>query len=275
MPESASPALHSTEHGSGVPVLALHGWTPDHRLMTGCLEPLFAGRPGYRRLYPDLPGMGRSPAPPSVASSDDVLAVIDAFVQDVIGTEPFLLVGESYGGYLARAVARSRARQVLGLALICPVGTAVEPADRVLPDRKVLREDPELFAGLDPQMAREFADVAVVQTAETLSRFRKEVLPGLEAADTAALARIRQHWTLSDRPEDGPPFTRPALIVTGRQDGTVGYADQYALLPHYPRATFAVLDVAGHNLQIEQPALFDALMTDWLDRVAAEHQLPG
>lgn len=43
-----------------------------------------------------------------------------------------------------------------------------------------------------------------------------------------------------------------------------------ALLPHYPRATFVVLDVAGHNLQIEQPTLFDALIMEWLDRVAAE-----
>jgi pimeloyl-ACP methyl ester carboxylesterase len=31
-----------------------------------------------------------------------------------------------------------------------------------------------------------------------------------------------------------------------------------------------VLDVAGHNLQIEQPEIFDALMLEWLGRVAAE-----
>jgi pimeloyl-ACP methyl ester carboxylesterase len=42
----------------------------------------------------------------------------------------------------------------------------------------------------------------------------------------------------------------------------------YALLPHYPHASFAVLDTAGHNLQIEQPVLFNALMGEWLDRVA-------
>ena len=70
--------------------------------------------------------------------------------------------------------------------------------------------------------------------------------------------------------EGGDAFTRPALILTGRQDDVVGYEDQWALLPHYPRATFAVLDVAGHNLQFEQPALFDALMSEWLDRVAYE-----
>ncbi|MFF1355998.1 alpha/beta fold hydrolase [Streptomyces sp. NPDC058297] len=45
---------------------------------------------------------------------------------------------------------------------------------------------------------------------------------------------------------------------------------QFALLPAYPRASFAVLDLAGHNLQIEQPALFAALVVRWLDRVESE-----
>ena len=35
----------------------------------------------------------------------------------------------------------------------------------------------------------------------------------------------------------------------------------------YPRATFAVLDLAGHILQIEQESLFNALVNEWLDRV--------
>lgn len=78
--------------------------------------------------------MGASPAPASIASSDDVLAALLDFVDDEIGAEPFLLVGESYGGYLARAVIRDRPDQVLGLALICPIGkAAVEDADRRLP----------------------------------------------------------------------------------------------------------------------------------------------
>lgn len=34
-----------------------------------------------------------------------------------------------------------------------------------------------------------------------------------------------------------------------------------------PRCTSAVLDVAGHNLQLERPELFDALTADWLRRV--------
>lgn len=266
----ASMTLNFVERGAGVPVLALHGWTPDHRLMLGCLEPVFAGRGGYRRLYPDLPGMGKSPASPSMASSDDMLQAVEEFVQTVIGTAPFLLVGESYGGYLARALARSRAEQVLGLALICPLGTAVEHAERRVPARQVLRADPDLLGSLDHRLATEFEGVAVVQTPDTVRRFREEILPGLDLADPEAMTRIRQRWQLTEDPEGGEPFRRPTLILTGRQDDSVGYLDQFALLPHYPRASFAVLDVAGHNLQIEQPELFDALMLDWLDRVAVE-----
>jgi len=259
--------LNHVEIGAGTPVLALHGWTPDHHLMLGCLEPIFTARPGYRRLYPDLPGMGKSPAPPSIASTDDVLAAVASFVATTIGDEPFLLVGESYGGYLARGLTRLLGDQVRGLALVCPIGVNVEHATRNVPPRQVLRPSPELLAGLDPEEAADFAEIAVVQTQETLRRFMAEIVVGLRAADPVAMARIRENWVLSTDPESGDPYSRPALIVTGRQDDAVGYVDQWALLPHYPRATFAVLDVAGHNLQFEQPALFEALMSDWLDRV--------
>lgn len=270
MPTRTPVALSFVEEGAGTPVLALHGWTPDHRLMLGCLEPVFADRTGYRRLYPDLPGMGKSPAPRSIACSDDVLAAVHDFVDDAIGDSQFLLIGESYGGYLARALARDRADQVLGLALICPVGTALRSENRTVPALRVLRPDPELITALDERVAAEFSAMAVVQTPETARRFRDEVLPGLDLADATAMARIEQRWELSSEPETSDPFTRPTLIITGRQDHCVGYVDQFALLPHYPRATFAVLDVAGHNTQIEQPQLFNALIYEWLDRVSAE-----
>ncbi|WP_432988383.1 alpha/beta fold hydrolase [Dactylosporangium sp. CA-233914] len=255
--------MELTTRGTGTPVLAIHGWTPDHRLMLGCLEPLFAGRPGYRRLYPDLPGMGRSPAPPGIDSTDDVLAALESHLDEWIGDEPYLVVGESYGGYLARALANRHQHRVLGLALLCPIGTAVKHAERTLPAHVTLRADPAL-ADADPG----FLEMAVVRTPETLRRFQTEIQPGLDTANATALARIGARYALSTPPESGLPYARPTLILTGRQDSATGYADQYALLPHYPRATYAVLDVAGHNLQIEQPALFEALMHEWLDRVA-------
>lgn len=264
--------LHVVEAGNGLPVLALHGWTPDHRLMTGCLEPVFAARPGYRRLYPDLPGMGHSPAT-GINGSDDVLAALRELIDERIGAEPFLVVGESYGGYLARAITNALPEQVRGLALICPIGVNLYSEHRTVPEFQALRADPELLASIEPATAKEFAEVAVVQNATTLARFEAEILPGLQVADTEAMARIKMSWALSEGPERDAPFTKPSLIICGRQDDAVGYADQFALLPHYPRASFGVLDMAGHNLQIEQPQLFGTLINDWLDRVEGKTPL--
>ncbi|GCB43932.1 alpha/beta fold hydrolase [Streptomyces sp. NL15-2K] len=270
MPQRTQVELNFEERGEGTPVLAVHGWQPDHRLMLGCLEPVFTRRPGYRRLYPDLPAMGKSPAPAAqIASSDDMLAAVEDFLDDHIGTEPFLLLGESYGGYLARALARTRRDQVLGLALICPSAKRVETAESRPAERLVLRPDPSLIASLDAHTAEVFTSIAVVETPETLRRFREEILTGLDIADTAAMERIRRRWQLTHEPEDGEPFTRPTLILAGRQDDSVGYLDQFDLLTHYPRATYAVLDSAGHNLQIEQPAVFETLVSEWLDRITA------
>jgi pimeloyl-ACP methyl ester carboxylesterase len=265
--------VHYTQHGSGdgAPVLALHGAGVDHRELMGALEPLFADRPGYRRIYPDLPGMGRTPAPDTLTSNDDVLEVLLGLVDAVIGERALLLVGQSYGGYLARAIANRRPSQVAGLALVCAVGEAAGQDER--PERLVLHTAADLDpdATLGPAMAAEFRDYLVVQTPATLRRFQETVVPGAALVDQAALERIFQRWDLGTAPEQGPAYANPTLILAGRQDATAGYAGLWRLLEHYPRATFAVLDRAGHGLLHEQVGLATALLAEWLDRVR-EHR---
>jgi pimeloyl-ACP methyl ester carboxylesterase len=263
--------VHYAQHGDGTPVLALHGSGVDHREVMGALEPLFADRPGYRRVYPDLPGMGRTPAPEAVDSNDAVLELLLGLVDAVVGDEALLVVGQSLGGYLARAIANRRPRQVAGLALICSTGSQGDDDRR--PEHVVLHADDGLDpdGALGPELAAEYRDYLVVQTPETLRRFEETVAPGTALADEDALGRIFQRWWLRTPPEAGAPYPNPTLIVAGRQDASVGYAASWRLLEHYPRATFAVLDRAGHALPHEQGGLLAALLAEWLDRVA-EHR---
>ena len=247
------------EHGEGLPVLALHGAGVDHREVMACLEPVFEALPGYRRIYPDLPGMGRTPAPEAIGSADDVLDVLLGFVDRVVGDRPMVVVGHSAGGYFAPAIALRRAEQVVGLALFCPL----LPGVRDVPGQAVTFGSPDL--GDD-----DFRDYVVVRTPETLERYDRYVAPAGPLADQAALQRIGERWELTARPEDEAPYRHPTLVVTGRQDSTVGYAGAWDLLDQFPRATFAVLDRAGHALPHEQPELLRALVTEWLDRVG-EH----
>ena len=248
--------VHYVEHGEGAPVVALHGAGVDHREVMACLDPVFDALTGYRRIYLDLPGMGRTAAPETIRSADDVLDVLLAFIDGVVGDQPLLVAGHSAGGYYAQAIAGRRPEQVVGLALLCPLLAGIHD----VPPHDVLVSSGDI--GDD-----EFRDYFTVQTAETLDRYERYVQPAGQLADQSALARIGEQWELTVRPQEKAPYRRPTLVVTGRQDSALGYSRAWELLEHYPRATFAVLDRAGHALPHEQPELLRALVTEWLDRV--------
>jgi pimeloyl-ACP methyl ester carboxylesterase len=255
--------VHYAEYGRGTPVLALHGAGVDHREIAGALEPIFDDVPGYRRLYPDLPGMGRTPAPEAIASNDDVLDILLGYIASTIGDEPFLVMGQSYGGYLARGIANLLSEQAVGLALICPVGART----REVPKHEVLVSAAELTGELDSGLEATYRSYFVVQTPDTLRRFREYVAPATSLVDESSLARIFSHWELRGRPEAAKAYTHPVLILAGRHDATAGHTGPSELTVHYPRATLAVLDRAGHALAHEQPNLMQALVAEWLMRV--------
>ena len=67
--------------------------------------------------------------------------------------------------------------------------------------------------------------------------------------------------------DHAPMYPGPTVVVAGRLDSTVGYAAAADLVDHYPHASLAVLDDAGHALPHEQPELLRALIVEWLTRV--------
>jgi pimeloyl-ACP methyl ester carboxylesterase len=247
-------AVHYVEHGAGRPVLVLHGAEVDHREAEACFEPILRGEKGLRRIYPDLPGMGRTLASESVRSAEDVLGVLLDFAAEVTGGIDHLLVGHSAGAYFAQAMAARAPEQVAGLALVCPL----LPGLRDVPRHRVVVGSGEIGD-------EEFRGYFVVQTPEMLERYERYVRPGATLVDEAALERIGERWEL--RPAQGPAYAGPTLVVAGRLDSTVGYAAAADLVDHYPHASLAVVDDAGHALPHERPELLRALVAEWLARV--------
>ena len=249
--------VHYVEHGIGIPLVALHGAGVDHRDIEAAIEAVIAPDTFCRRIYPDLPGMGRSTTG-GLAGNDDVVALLCDFV-DHLGQGPVMLLGHSYGGYLARGVAARRPGMVLGLALLCPIG---EKSSNV-PDHEAIRQDAEAYAELDPAQRAGFDKYFVVRTPATARRYRDHVVPGVLSVDEAALGRIFSSWPVDVGDQ---AFLAPTLIAVGRRDSVVGYTDAAELLDRYPHATLVVVEDAGHALMHERPALFAAILDDWLAR---------
>jgi len=259
-------------HGSGTPILMIHGWSPDHRLMKGCMEPIFQSLDTpWQRIYFDLPGMGKTKGQPWITGTDQMLDLILEFVDGIIPNQHFVVAGESYGGYLARGVIKERASRVDGLLLICSV--AIQETHRAhAPALQVLEKDPALLDSLSEEERRYFEGITVLQNKRVWERFKEEILPGLQIADYSFLENcLAQHVPFSFNVDQiEKPYMQPTLMIMGRQDSSVGYRDHWQLIENYPRASFVILDKAGHNLQIEQDVLFSEMVKEWLNRVSEE-----
>jgi pimeloyl-ACP methyl ester carboxylesterase len=259
--------IHYRALGAGKPILLLHGAPLDHHALLGCMEPVFRDREGGLRIYPDLPGMGKSQGGDWIASQDQMLQVILEFIDRVIPDQRFALVGHSYASYLARGIVYHRSQSVNGLFLLVP-WVVYDWRQRSVPAKTTLVHDLALLAQLEPDEAEGFAFAAVVQDQKQWARYRREWLPGLQTYDRPFFDRLLEHLPFSfDADAPAEPFLKPTLILTGRQDHISGYRDAWEVLEHFPRATYAVLDRAGHRAQMEQEGLFNALTNEWLDRV--------
>ena len=261
-------SVHYEVFGDGHSIVILNGAGPDHRCMSGPLEPVFEKQSGWKRFYLDLPGTGKTKAKEWITSSDQILDIVLGFIESVIPGQHFALVGSSYGAYLARGVVYRRPALVDGLLMICPAVVA-DRKKRTLPQHVALVRDAKFMDSLEPSQRELFESFAVVQTKRTWERTRDEVITGLDIADKDFFSRLQSHgYAFSFDVDDiSSPFDKPTLILVGHQDAMVGYSDAWGIVENFPRATFAVLDRAGHNLPIEQEALCTVLVSEWLDRV--------
>ena len=253
--------------GEGTPVLIIHGWGIDRTTMQAAFEPVFTKLDGYKRFYIDLPGMGRSEHG-NVKNSDDILEILHGFATDVIG-EKFMIVGQSYGGLLARGFINKYGELITKMILLVPCVIPGVRQGRVEPLVAVERDD-AFLATLTKEEYDSFTLMNVRLTEPVWKRYREYLMPALARADWDFLNTTLEGRLSFDPDDMDQPSQIPVLIIAAKNDSEVGYKDQFDLMKIYPKATYCAVDNAGHNLQIDQPEIFTSLVYSWLNSGRAE-----
>ena len=238
--DHAGPAgaqLWWAEHGTGEPLVLLHGGLADARFFS-CNVPALAER--FRVFTPDARGHGHTPDRPGPITPELLAADTAAFLTTVVGG-PAHLAGHSLGGATALLVAHRYPGLVRRLIL---VSASIRPPGPRAPDSpwpglaELIRFLGPGYGEVSPDGEAHFPIVA-----------RKVVtmLAGGPALAEAELGGIR-HRT---------------LLMAGDEDA-VSLDDTLVLYNGIPRAELAIVPGTSHFLLREKPALCNAIMLDFL-----------
>ena len=244
--------------GEGPAVLFVHGYPLDRTLWQHQLGALT----GFRRIAPDLRGLGLSDAPDlgySMATyADDLAALLDA-----LHVDQAVVVGLSMGGYIALEFARRYRARLRGLVLMDTRAEADAPEVRKARETAMQVARERGAAAIATQMVPTlFAPGAAQTMPQVVDRVRAMMEAAPVKGIVGALAAMR------DR-ADNTPFLRelgeiPTLVVVGEQDQTTPPRVVRGVAEGIPGAMLSVIPGAGHLPPVEQPLATTRVLAEFL-----------
>lgn len=239
--------------GEGRPIILFSGFMNDMTVMIKTMEPIFENKTNWKRIYVDHLGVGDTLIGEDVKTVNDVLDTMLEFVDKVVGDENFVVCGYSFGGFLSRYILDKRFDKVDGILLITPLTDA--NLEKIEVDRTI-----KVVQYVDEQKQQEIDNKLQTYFYGAMEKSNVEYLQNLMAVSSS------YNITL----DNFDKFTKPTLIITGRQDSDVGYKNAYKIIEKYPRATYISMDKCGHASQIEQEVIFKTLINEWIYRLEEE-----
>jgi len=266
--------LFCEEQGNGTPLMLLHGG-PGHSHHG--FHPAFSRLgDGVRVIYYDQRGCRHSEYAPGAGysvgqSADDLEALRRA-----LGIDRWVLLGHSYGGFLAQCYAAKYPQSVAGLLLVCSA----------IPSREMHHLNPSPlpeFLAPEEQAAQEaiFSNPALTNaqlmynsllngrwkrnhyyrpTRETLARIARYEWVHDEGY-YEAMATSMLDFDLTGVFDDG---AIPTLIVEGRWDLTWNTDKPEKLHALHPHAPLEIFQQSGHLPFNDEPERFFKLLDDYL-----------
>jgi len=224
-----------------------------------------------RCITPDLRGFGQTPLgrddgdPPVTIDryADDVACLLDA-----IGVDRAVVGGLSMGGYVALALWRRHRARVRALVLADTRATADDDAAREKRRELIAVARAEgsgavaerMLVGMVGKSTRERSPALVEQVRRMLA---SAPVDGVVAALEAMMARPDSTPLL-------PTIAVPTLVVVGAEDVLAPEREARAMQGAIPDCRLEVVAGAGHLSNLERPAAFNHVLSEFLARVTGD-----
>ena len=268
--------LHVEEAGSGTPILFIHEFGGDHASWEPQLRH-FSRR--HRCITYAARGYPPSDVPDDVARYSQAVAVADAVaVLDGLGIDKAHIVGLSMGGFATIHFGLTHPDRALSLT-VAGAGYGAEKQHEEY-FRGVSREVADKFETLGaPAFAPIYAEGASrVQFQAKDPRGWREFADRL-AAHSSTGAALTMRGVQAMRPslwdlEDGlKRMTVPTLVIVGDEDDHCLQPGLF-LKRTIPACGLSVFPKTGHTLNLEEPALFNAVLAEFIAQAEAGAWLP-
>jgi 3-oxoadipate enol-lactonase len=248
--------------GEGPAVLFIHGYPLDRTMWRHQMDHLT----GFRRIAPDLRGMGLSDAPDlgysMTAYADDLAALLDT-----LGVNDAVLCGHSMGGYIALEFVRRWPRRVRGLVLVDSRAEADSAEGRKARDlAAAAARERGAVATAEAMLPKLFAGEDAASVGAPWRQVEATILATSVPGMTGALTAMR------DRADSVPLLPQltglPTLIVVGEEDRLTPVAGARMMAEMIPGARLHVLPGVGHLPPLEAPAETTRVLADFLSAEA-------
>lgn len=250
------------DRGEGFPLMLIHGSGPGVTAWANwrLIMPSLAEK--RRVIAPDMLGFGYSARPAQPDYRRDVWVEHAVGVLDSLGLEQVDLVGNSFGGGIALALAIKHPQRVRRLVLMGSTGVSfplTKGLDEVWgyePSFETMRRLMDTFAYNRDLVTDELAEL----------RYQASIRPGFQESFAQMFPAPRQRWIdgLASNEADIRALPHETLIVHGREDQVIPLAASLQLTELIPNAQLHVYGHCGHWTQIEHAGRFARLVDDFL-----------
>jgi 2-hydroxymuconate-semialdehyde hydrolase len=251
------------DHGEGFPVMMIHGSGPGVTAWANWRLVIPELARNRRVIAPDMLGFGYSERPEDQVYTRERWMNHAIGVLDELGLDQVDLVGNSFGGGLALAMAIDHPKRIRRLVLMGSVGVSfpiTEGLDKgwgYEPSLENMRQLMDVFAYDKSLLTEELAEM----------RYQASIRPGFQESFAAMFPAPRQRWieSLASNEEDIRALSHETLILHGREDEIIPLDVSYRLTDLINRAQLHVFGRCGHWTQIEHANRFARLVNDFLN----------